>query len=591
VNVRGTDSILEHIRLVWASLWSDAALLYRQELGLDVERSTMSVVVQEMVVGERSGVVFGKNPNDPSQAVIEAVYGLNQGLVDGTVEPDRWILDQKTGQLISYIPAHRDKAVFPSPDGVRLGPLPSTKLNTPPLDHGSIAEIFTHALATESLFGEPQDMEWTIRGDMLYVIQSRPITTGLTGDSGDKRSWYLGLRRSFENLKELRRKIEGELIPAMVGEAARLSRQDLKRLSESELVDEIKRRAAIYDKWLDVYWNEFIPFAHGARSFGQVYNDAVRPADPYEFMDLLKATNMASLERNRMLEDMASMIRENPQLAEALRNGKTNADEEFDKALDTFVDIFGDLFRGMAESKEQYAAITRLLLENAEQSAAQRPFQPKDIESLEKSFLSRFEGEKKAEAAELLDLARTSYRLKDDDNIHLGRIKGQFLAGIEEAKRRIEERPSDGVKTRELSSLLKDPRYLLKEHASADQPETDYRIKARQIVGQPAGPGIARGKARVIADPSDVFGLNAGEILVCDAVDPTMTFVVPLSAGIVERRGGMLIHGAIIAREYGLPCVTGVPDATSLIHTGDQLTVDGYLGIVIIGETAECGIT
>jgi pyruvate,water dikinase len=162
-----------------------------------------------------------------------------------------------------------------------------------------------------------------------------------------------------------------------------------------------------------------------------------------------------------------------------------------------------------------------------------------------------------------------------------------MVAGIEEAKRRIEERPSDGVETRELGSLLKNPQYVLKERDLADQPEAEYRIKARQIVGQPAGPGIARGKARVIVDPSDVFGFNAGEILVCDAVDPTMTFVVPLSAGIVERRGGMLIHGAIIAREYGLPCVTGVPDATALIHTGDQLTVDGYLGIVIIGKTVD----
>jgi pyruvate,water dikinase len=61
-----------------------------------------------------------------------------------------------------------------------------------------------------------------------------------------------------------------------------------------------------------------------------------------------------------------------------------------------------------------------------------------------------------------------------------------------------------------------------------------------------------------------------------------MTFFAPLSAGVVERRGGMLIHGAIIAREYGLPCVTGVPDATALIQTGDKLTVDGFLGIVTV---------
>jgi pyruvate,water dikinase len=111
----------------------------------------------------------------------------------------------------------------------------------------------------------------------------------------------------------------------------------------------------------------------------------------------------------------------------------------------------------------------------------------------------------------------------------------------------------------------------------------DPHLKARQLVGQPAGPGVARARARVIDQPDSIFEFKEGEVLVCDAVDPGMTFVVPLAAGIVERRGGMLIHGAIIAREYGLPCVTGVPDATSLIRTGDQVTVDGFLGIVIVG--------
>jgi phosphoenolpyruvate synthase/pyruvate phosphate dikinase len=88
VNVVGADSIIEHVRLVWASLWSDAALLYRQELGLDVHSSAMAVEVQRIIAGDRSGVVFSRNPNDPERAVIECVYGLNQGLVDGTIEPD-----------------------------------------------------------------------------------------------------------------------------------------------------------------------------------------------------------------------------------------------------------------------------------------------------------------------------------------------------------------------------------------------------------------------------------------------------------------------------------------------------------------------
>jgi phosphoenolpyruvate synthase/pyruvate phosphate dikinase len=106
---------------------------------------------------------------------------------------------------------------------------------------------------------------------------------------------------------------------------------------------------------------------------------------------------------------------------------------------------------------------------------------------------------------------------------------------------------------------------------------------ARQLVGQPAGQGVAVGKARVVLNSQDLFSFQAGEVLICDAVDPNMTFVVPLASAVVERRGGMLIHGAIIAREYGLPCVTGVPQVTELVKTGEMVTVDGHLGLVIVG--------
>ncbi|MEZ4550768.1 MAG: PEP/pyruvate-binding domain-containing protein, partial [Desulfobacterales bacterium] len=73
VNVRGIDAIMDHVRLVWASLWSDAALLYRQEIGLSVIRSKMAVVVQEMIDGDRSGIIFTQNPANDRQSVIESV--------------------------------------------------------------------------------------------------------------------------------------------------------------------------------------------------------------------------------------------------------------------------------------------------------------------------------------------------------------------------------------------------------------------------------------------------------------------------------------------------------------------------------------
>lgn len=138
----------------------------------------------------------------------------------------------------------------------------------------------------------------------------------------------------------------------------------------------------------------------------------------------------------------------------------------------------------------------------------------------------------------------------------------------------------------EIVRALKDPLYV-PVPVSGNSPPTEekgFRVSPRQLTGQPAGHGLAKGKARVIRNREDLFSFRSGEILVCDAIDPNMTFVVPLAAGIVERRGGMLVHGAIIAREYGLACVTGIPDATSLIRTGDTLTVDGYLGIVVVHE-------
>jgi pyruvate,water dikinase len=589
VNVKGPESILDHIRLVWASLWSDGALLYRQELGLDFENSTMAVLVQEIITGEKSGVAFGKNPNNESQAVIESVYGLNAGMVDGTVEPDRWILDRKTGKILSRTPVTREKRVLPSDLGIRLEPLPGRLSKDPPLGDEEVHDVFNLARKAETLFVAPQDVEWTFRGNSLYILQSRPITTISSEGGEDKRPWYLSLRRSFESLKTLRRKIEGELIPSMIEDAANLSRLDLTELSDHHLAEEIRRRKEIYDRWVETYNNEFIPFAHGMRLFGQFYNDAVRPQDPYEFMDLLGSKRLASLERNRMLDEMASMIQGNIYLAEYLRNSEGSADETFSHLLDTFIETFGDLSCSVEEGNycsQGKEGIIRLLLEMSSHHPAKKKERARDPEALMSEFLSHFEGEQKTFASEILDLGRASYQMRDDDNIYLGRVEKQVMGAMDEGRRRTTNRAgskSDVGETKELINVLIEPSHTLQDPSSSEKNRESDGVKARQIVGQPAGPGIATGKARVILDAPSLFDFKSGEILVCDAVEPNMTFVVPLCAGIVERRGGMLIHGAIIAREYGLPCVTGVPNATTLIRTGDTLTVDGYLGIVIIG--------
>ena len=97
--------------------------------------------------------------------------------------------------------------------------------------------------------------------------------------------------------------------------------------------------------------------------------------------------------------------------------------------------------------------------------------------------------------------------------------------------------------------------------------------------GSPASPGTVTGTARVIHSPRGAH-LEPGEILVTPSTDPGWTPLFLTAGGLVMEMGGMMSHGAVVAREYGIPAVVGVPDATTRIATGDRITVDGSSGVV-----------
>jgi phosphohistidine swiveling domain-containing protein len=102
--------------------------------------------------------------------------------------------------------------------------------------------------------------------------------------------------------------------------------------------------------------------------------------------------------------------------------------------------------------------------------------------------------------------------------------------------------------------------------------------------GVGASRGLARGRVRVVPDLARLSDVEPGEILVVNNIDPGWTPVFPLLAGLVTETGGILSHGAILAREYGIPTVTGVTDATTRLETGAFVEVDGNRGIVAVVE-------
>jgi pyruvate,water dikinase len=585
VGVGGGAAVIEAIRGVWASLWSDRALLYRRELGIDVDTSSMAVVIQELIDGEVSGIVFGVHPTDPELAVVESVYGLNQGLVDGTIEPDRWTLDRATGRVVSHTPPGERRRLVARASQTVVEDVPQELAEMPPLDAQNLARVFEAVLDAGALFGAPQDVEWTMANGRLVLLQSRPVTTS-TAVEGDKRAWYLSLTRSLDNLRGLRQRVECELLPAMDREADDIAGRDLSALDAKHLADEIEHRRAAHDRWVDIYWHDFIPLAHGIRLFGQFYNEVVRPEDPYEFMELLAATPMLSVRRNRALAQIASKVRGDFELGARLADGEPGG-AEFELELEGFEHEFGDAVFDDQQCFGDRARLVRLVLALAAAPETADPASALDIEKRTTDFMEQVEEGRRDLAREVLDIGRASYQIRDDDNIHLARFEALVLDAIENGRRRLRARHDGDHLEIDLESVVQALRHpnLVVEPKPAQAPaavEEGFRSKPRQLVGQPAGPGVATAPARVIDDVADLFEFQAGEVLVCDAVDPNMTFVVPMASAVVERRGGMLIHGAIIAREYGLPCVTGVPDVTALIATGDRIAVDGYLGIVTV---------
>jgi pyruvate,water dikinase len=130
------------------------------------------------------------------------------------------------------------------------------------------------------------------------------------------------------------------------------------------------------------------------------------------------------------------------------------------------------------------------------------------------------------------------------------------------------------------------PRVLLSDGTDAETilpAPTDGAIR-----GTPASPGIARGIARVIRSPVGAR-LEPGEVLVAPSTDPGWTPLFLTAGALVMEMGGMMSHGAVVAREYGIPAVVGVPDATGRISTGDQVTVDGSAGTVAREAEAVAG--
>jgi len=103
------------------------------------------------------------------------------------------------------------------------------------------------------------------------------------------------------------------------------------------------------------------------------------------------------------------------------------------------------------------------------------------------------------------------------------------------------------------------------------------------LAGSPVSPGVVEGRVRVVLDPHGAK-LAPGEILVCPGTDPAWTPLFLAAGGLVMEVGGLMTHGSVVAREYGIPAVAGVTRACERLQTGQRVRVDGTAGRVTLLE-------
>ncbi len=182
LNVR-RKNLLESIKKCWASLFTPRAIYYRFEKNFHKQRVFVAVVIQKMIQSEVSGIAFTVNPvtKDRDQMVIEAGWGLGEAIVGGKITPDTYVIHKhKNGRfdvLDKNISEQEIMITRGANGGVIEKRVPEAKRAKQKLDDALILEVAKTCARIEKHYGYPQDIEWAVEKNVLYVTQSRPITT------------------------------------------------------------------------------------------------------------------------------------------------------------------------------------------------------------------------------------------------------------------------------------------------------------------------------------------------------------------------------------------------------------------------------
>ncbi|MGD6891835.1 phosphoenolpyruvate synthase [Bacillus mobilis] len=178
LNIIGEETILQHVRKCWASLFTERAVTYRMQNSFEHNQVSICVVVQKMVFPEASGILFTADPITSNRKLlsIDASFGLGEALVSGLVSADNYKV--KEGGITETMIATKKIAIYAGKEGgTETKPIDPAQQKLQTLSEQQILQLAQIGRQIEDYFGCPQDIEWCLVDDTFYIVQSRPITT------------------------------------------------------------------------------------------------------------------------------------------------------------------------------------------------------------------------------------------------------------------------------------------------------------------------------------------------------------------------------------------------------------------------------
>lgn len=179
LNIHKDKSVLKYTQAAWASLFEARAIFYRVNQGFDHFKVGIAVPVQKMVQSDVSGIMFSINPinNNDEFVIVEAIWGLGENIVQGTVTPDHYVVRKKDWEVTKAQKVKQTIEMVRKLGRTKNYKVPRSRQEKRKLTDKQAADLAKLAVKLQEHYDHPQDIEWAIEDDKIYIVQTRPITT------------------------------------------------------------------------------------------------------------------------------------------------------------------------------------------------------------------------------------------------------------------------------------------------------------------------------------------------------------------------------------------------------------------------------